>query len=42
MYRPAYEAEPVKVKPLAAAITHAHHRLYALTALELCNQDRSA
>jgi acetylornithine deacetylase/succinyl-diaminopimelate desuccinylase-like protein len=98
VYRPAYEADPVKVKPLAAAITHAHQallggvpppasppfssmwrdincfnemripaltygpgvsvgggnfrmpidtlvtgaRLYALTALELCNQDRSA
>jgi acetylornithine deacetylase/succinyl-diaminopimelate desuccinylase-like protein len=98
VYRPAYEADPVKVKPRAAAITHAHQallggvpppasppfssmwrdincfnemripaltygpgvsvgggnfrmpidtlvtgaRLYALTALELCNQDRSA
>jgi acetylornithine deacetylase/succinyl-diaminopimelate desuccinylase-like protein len=98
VYRPAYEADPVKVETLAAAITHAHQallggvpppasppfssmwrdincfnemripsltygpgvsvgggnfrmpietlvtgaRLYALTALELCNQDRSA
>ena len=37
VYRPAHEADPVKVKPPAAAI-----RLYALTALELCSQDRSA
>ncbi len=70
VYRPAYEADPVKVRPLAAAITRAHEapaltfgpgvsvgggnfrmpiatlvtgaRLYALTALELGNQDRSA
>jgi len=97
VYRPAFEADPVKVEPLAAAITHAHQallggappqasppfssmwrdincfnemripaitygpgisvgggnfgmkiatlvtgaQLYALTALQLCNQDRS-
>jgi acetylornithine deacetylase/succinyl-diaminopimelate desuccinylase-like protein len=97
VYRPAFEADPVKVQPLAAAITHAHQallggtppqasppfssmwrdincfnemripaitygpgisvgggnfgmkiatlvtgaQLYALTALQLCNQDRS-
>jgi acetylornithine deacetylase/succinyl-diaminopimelate desuccinylase-like protein len=98
VYRPAYEADPVRVRPLAAAITRAHEtllggapppasppfssmwrdincfnemripaitygpgvsvgggnfgmkvdtlvtgaRLYALTALDLCNRDRSA
>jgi acetylornithine deacetylase/succinyl-diaminopimelate desuccinylase-like protein len=98
VYRPAFEADPVKVQPLAAAITHAHQallgetppqasppfssmwrdincfnemripaitygpgisvgggnfgmkittlvtgaQLYALTALQLCNQDRSS
>jgi acetylornithine deacetylase/succinyl-diaminopimelate desuccinylase-like protein len=27
VYRPAFEADPVKVRPLAAAITHAHQAL---------------